>query len=488
MKKNIIKYIAIALGAAVLTSGCNDFLNEAPILSLDSERTLSTYNGLVNATAGAYAPLASTTWYSGDRILQVEMRSGNGSKSRGDSWDSNRYFTDYEWNYNPDATYGLWSLGYYVIASANYVIDAVNNNAETILASDAGATQQDLNNLKAECLFLRAFSHMEMVLFYAQAYNKGTENPGIPVVIAVDPDLDDLPARKTVGEVYNQVVTDLLEAEKIIDPNYNVSGRGTDPRAVVTLEVIQAYLSRVYLYMSDWGNAEAYATKVINSGKYEMWEAEEYNVELFSQDVIGGEMIFEMYGTTGNSYWGSWDDISNIASPNGSYADAQVSPDLYELYEPEDVRFTNLQTDTAGKSGHLWTFKYEGKLNVAQDCNNVPILRLSEMYLNRAEARFNTGNVTGAVADLNVIRSHRKASELPAGIGISDIQKERRLELAYEGHYLLDLARWRQPVEREYYISSQNQNVPADSYRWALPIPRRELEVNKNLEQNIGYE
>ena len=52
---------------------------------------------------------------------------------------------------------------------------------------------------------------------------------------------------------------------------------------------------------------------------------------------------------------------------------------------------------------------------------------------------------------------------------------------------LFDLARWNEPVERTYFVSAQIKDIPADSFRWALPIARRELEVNPNLEQNPGY-
>lgn len=484
MNKNILKYIATALGAGILISGCDNFLEQAPILSQSTDLTLSTYDGIVNATAGAYGPIADNVWYSADRIIAPEMRSGNGAKSRGDNYDSNRYFTDYEWNYSVDNTSSLWSFAYYVISAANNIIDAIDNNSETILASDSEATEQDLANLKAEALFLRAFSHFELVIHFAQAYSKGTENLGVPLILAPDPELDDTPARNTVGEVYNQVVADLLEAERIIDPEYT-PGRGTDADAEVNLRVIQAFLSRVYLYMEDWTNAAAYATTVIESGDYVMWNANEFNAETFSaSEGTGGETIFEIYGSTSNGYWASWDDISNIASMDGSYADAQISPDLYELYEADDVRYTNLRFSTG--NANCWTFKYEGKLNVAQDCSNVPIIRLSEMYLNRAEARMNQGDASGAISDLNVIRSHRNASTLTSG-GLDIVKRERRLELAYEGHYLFDLARWEEPVTREYYISTQNQNIAADSYQWALPISRRELEVNPNLVQNPGY-
>ena len=66
---------------------------------------------------------------------------------------------------------------------------------------------------------------------------------------------------------------------------------------------------------------------------------------------------------------------------------------------------------------------------------------------------------------------------------LNDILKERNLELAYEGHYLHDLKRLRLST-----AGSNGTNGPAwNSPRLVMPIPLREMDVNKNLVQNEGY-
>ena len=68
--------------------------------------------------------------------------------------------------------------------------------------------------------------------------------------------------------------------------------------------------------------------------------------------------------------------------------------------------------------------------------------------------------------------------------GADVVFKERRLELAFEGHIWFDYAR----TERASSISDRpDQSLAADSYKWELPIPQREIDVNGNLKQNIGY-
>jgi hypothetical protein len=146
--------------------------------------------------------------------------------------------------------------------------------------------------------------------------------------------------------------------------------------------------------------------------------------------------------------------------------------------------------DDAGTPGLLWTTKYSGKGVGQPEANNIPILRLSEMYLNRAEAIVKGATVAGVTAmnDLTAITSNRGATA-PAAAGMEAVKAERRKELAWEGHYFFDLARWNDPVVRpaSWNLNPDYQNIPFPSYRWALPIPKGELEVNENLVQNDQY-
>ena len=284
------KYIVIAFVALAAFTGCKDFLVEDPVLSQSNELTLSTYDGLDKAVAGAYSPLASSSWYGADFIIRNELKTSNGKKWIGSTYDSGRCNDLYNLNYDPNNTSGLWEYAYYVISAVNNVM----SNLEGKETPDV--TAQDLDNLKAECLFLRALSHFDLVRTYAQPYcfTADASHLGVPVVLVTDP--AGKPARNTVAEVYAQIVADLLEAEQIIDPAYVRSGV-TDAKAVVTLEAVQALLSRVYLYCEQWQNSADYAAKVIASGKFTLWTADEVeDAACYAVDVpTGGEVIFEVY-------------------------------------------------------------------------------------------------------------------------------------------------------------------------------------------------
>lgn len=470
----------MAFAAMISLTGCTDFLKRDPKLQQSTDLTLSTASGLDQATAGAYAYIGSTAWYGNSWVIDAEMRSGNGRKDN--FAETGRCSGSYNWNYSEEATSGMWSYCYVTVAMCNNVIDNLEGK------EDDEYTVQDLNNIKAECLFLRAFSHFCNVLTYGQPYTycvkSAKESLGVPYVYHTDP--AGKPVRETVVSNYENIVKDLLEAESLIDPEY--SREGADPKAYANIYTIQALLSRVYLYMGEWQNAADYATKVIDSKVFKTWTASEYPT-VWSSETGGSEVIFEAYGKRTNTYYGGYSDISWLTNPDG-YGDPMAAQPLLNEYEADDVRLATYRTDKDEKSGLFWTGKYPGKGdNAAPDCNNVPIIRLSEMYLNRAEALMNGARVDGAtgVKDLNEVALNRNASEYKTA-GAADIQKERRRELAWEGHYLYDLARWGKSVTRnaaDYPLcSSNNLNIPFPSAKWALPIPKRERDVNPNLVQN----
>ena len=158
------------------------------------------------------------------------------------------------------------------------------------------------------------------------------------------------------------------------------------------------------------------------------------------------------------------------------------------MEEGVDVRH-DLFINTANWPNDYWSLKYPGKApdgNLRED--NIPVLRLSEMYLIRAEAILNGASISGATAigDVNMIRSNRGATAL-GDVTLTVLYQERRRELCYEGHELFDLARTQRGLVRVDYDGAVNQNIPFPDYRWAMPIPQFEIDANENMEQNPGY-
>lgn len=475
--KKIIYLISVIVTIGIFSS-CNDFLIERPVLQQDSDITLSDFAGLDKATVSAYGYFYDNLWYGAEFVLSSELRGGNAKRPTNTDFSTSRYTNEYSWAFSSSNTSGLFQYAYRAIAAANNVINNVDGKEEPEV------TTEDLNNLKAEGLFIRALGHFDLVRTYAQPYTYQPNSLGVPIVLESKLDY---PARKTVAEVYDQVVKDLLDAETLIQPDYQRASV-SDPFAVASKLAIQALLSRVYLYMGEWQKSADYATTVINSNKFNMFTAEELPT-IWTKDnaSAGGEVIFEIYGNKLNEWNGYWDEISWLSNPEG-YADVCASADIRNLYEENDVRASLFQSH-AEAPDHFWTTKYAGKSKTQRPLvSNIIVLRLSEMYLNRAEALAHGATIQGASveSDLKVITSNRNASDAPATL--EGILLERRKELAFEGHLIYDMARTGTPVNRVDYQGAESaRTIEFPSYRWALPIPLVEMNSNPNMEQNEGY-
>lgn len=117
--------------------------------------------------------------------------------------------------------------------------------------------------------------------------------------------------------------------------------------------------------------------------------------------------------------------------------------------------------------------------------NDVPVMRISDIYLIRAEAKFRSNDVAGALADINFIRSKRSApgKTLPALTSLSeaDILKERGFELYWEGLRRQDLIRFGK------FTEAYQEKPVTDASKQLFPLPTSATDVNENLKQNPGY-
>lgn len=469
MKKII--YLAILM---VGFTSCKDFLTEEPVLKQSNELTLSKYSSLDDATAGLYTRFQSYYWYGANFILFSELSGGNAMNPITYP-GSGRYRIQSNWAYNSQATVSLWYYAYYTIAAANNVI----NNLEGKESKEV--TTQDINNLMAEALAVRALCYFDLVNVYAQPYTYNKDLLGVPVVLETK---IGQPERDNISKVYEQIESDLTSAEKLMSDSYSRAG-AIDKAATITKPVIQALLSRVYLYMGNYQKAADYATTVINSEKYNLQSGDKY-LGMFTQNTAtaGDEVIFEMYSSIKNAYWdgSGWEHMSYITSPadnqEGS-ADVCASPDLVKLFADGDVR---KELYTLKNNTDWFCLKYAGKQGSAVPKeNNTIIIRLSEMYLNRAEAIVNGAMIEGVTAadDLKKLADAR-GTQAPSPSKVTVLQ-ERRKELAFEGHIFFDLKRTGNGVTR---TDNAGVNVAFPDNKWAMPIPQSECDANPNIVQN----
>ncbi|MCB0375476.1 MAG: RagB/SusD family nutrient uptake outer membrane protein, partial [Sinomicrobium sp.] len=173
-------------------------------------------------------------------------------------------------------------------------------------------------------------------------------------------------------------------------------------------------------------------------------------------------------------------------TPEGR-GDAPFSDDLLAAFaaEPGDLRFADLTQMGTDALGAIRTFtnKYPDGIT---NSDNAPVIRITEMYLTRAEANLRGGTAIGATPlnDINALRNRAGLLPLPA-LTVDLILNERRKELCFEGHRRMDLLRNGYSLRRP-GMANEAESAPGEDMI-IFPIPVNELDLNPNLEQNPGY-
>mgnify|MGYP001383225635 CR=1 FL=1 len=244
-----MKNILILLFISLTLMSCE--VERFPYDSIASEELLSGEGGIAAATLGNYAILKGDADGNGfaSQFHRIAEYPGDNVALSGTTTDA-LFFT---YNYNNLATSGrvnnFWTSGYQAIVGCNKMI-ALTTEGES----------EETDQLIGENYYLRAYAYFELVNVFGRPYNQGRDNLGVPLKLSSQ--IDDLPDRNTVGEVYDQVLADLLKAESLMSVNKSNS--------YATKEAAQALLSRVYLYMEENQKSIEYANKVISSGRYNL--------------------------------------------------------------------------------------------------------------------------------------------------------------------------------------------------------------------------
>lgn len=147
-----------------------------------------------------------------------------------------------------------------------------------------------------------------------------------------------------------------------------------------------------------------------------------------------------------------------------------------------------INLESSPENAGIRCIKYEPNAQTTRQFsspNDVPVIRISDIYLLRAEAKMRKGDAAGAMNDVNAIRAKRSAAgkSLPAltSITLDDILNERGFELYWEGHRRNDLIRF-----GKFDDAWQEKSATAIN-KAVYPLPTSATDVNENLIQNEGY-
>lgn len=480
-----MKKIFIPVFVLMLLGSC-DVLDKDPLPTVSPNTFFKTQDDAEAAITAAYDAMQGTGLWSQDLIVVGEMPSDNCTSTNGDVTTLDRL----AWSPTTSQVVNVWRDSYIGINRANAVIKYVPG---------ISMPAQRRDEIVAEAYFLRGLHYFNLVKLYgAVPLRLEPTESAAPSVIALP--------RTPADAVYAQVVADLTQAAEKAPVAKN--NRATQAAA-------NAILARVQLTLRQWGPAMAAATKVLNNKTYSLNGSFK---SLYPANNTG-ESIFEVQNSgtlDGNNI------LPDLLLPNppATYSFPKFNIPTAELVQlglsdPLDKRWAAIGSVSGGidhasyvdggpgtgNDNGPFVYKWPGNPNAFNSPDNTYVVRLAEMYLTYAEAANEQGSPAADVlAKLNEVRKRAGLADFPAAgatkeVLRAEIDKQRRLELAFEGERWYDLLRYARHeladpsanhVRTALDVIQEKRGNPDVNYL-LFPIPQAEINNNAQLSQNTGY-
>lgn len=517
------KILILVVGILFSISCSQDFIELDPPSNLSSSGFYKTQVDINQAVLSAYAGLRSIYNHTAYRL--GEIRSDN----TGWGWlpgnpayqlmvdefatpmlEDNGYVDD------------LWEDGYDVILRANIVIGK---------AVDAEFTKESLRNQYiAEARFIRALTYF----WLNRAFGGMDMNNQLSGVIKVTTEITPKEAyelgRTTVEDIYDLIVEDLIFAEQNLPDSYSASDKGRVAKGGAT-----GLLGKVYMAMAGFplkkGNSHYNLAiqkfeQVIANSSYSLVPSYKNLFNVANKNTV--ESLFEIQykkGSPGGETGSPWNntfaprfsekEVAPVGDKGGANSPTGDMSAAYEYGDPRkyvSMRDGYISASTGAFRNDKYVCKYFDIATSGSDNGNNWIeLRLADIYLLYAEALVRTGGSKDiALNYVNKIRERARNTpgdpEIvpPAGLlrdyTLNDfasdqelllaIEKERRVELAFENHRWFDLVRTERA--KDVMIAEQAADGYPD-FTWddkmlVYPIPMTVMQTNPGkIIQNKGY-
>ncbi len=523
--KNYIK-IGIAVSVLLFTAACDDDLLEPYTPGqLTEEVALQTSTDLSNLLNSSYNFLNSRSEPVNVSVFTDEVSIGFASGGQGIG--SGQYL--FVMNPGADLPSDIWENNYFALARINRVLKYAD-----IIQPTSTADAKTIAEIKAQALVLRAYCHLTILAYFTTDMKNDNALAGILANKVFLPS-ESQNARATNGQFYSLIHSDLDQAISLFTANSTVFNSTT-----ANIWFAKGLKARAYAYKGDYTNAFTFANDVITNSGLALATQAQYRQLFFSDNQPANvEVIFKLRRTPvqnaqGFNLHNGWVSVRPNVSGSPFY---ELSRSLHNLLNPSNLPGNNVATipdvranvliapssvidpsyataSDVRNSDRLVINKHGGVASgtnswavTSNNSNNndIKIMRLSEMYLIRAESRVSV-SLSDAATNIKSIRDARFGSSQAAPVYTSaqqawaGILTERRIELAFEGHRFIDIKRLgvlaNQGIDRDpadyasataNYPAANPSNLPLTSFKWALPIPQDELNVNKVIQQNPGY-
>ncbi|RYY32254.1 MAG: RagB/SusD family nutrient uptake outer membrane protein [Sphingobacteriaceae bacterium] len=438
-----IRYGAALLLSISILSACEKYLGEKPNQKLATIETLGDMQALLddfnkmNTGDPGVANAVSDDSYVTEEVFKARS-----------IYDQNLYLWKGDHNFEPPAA--QWSAAYEKIYVANTVLDAVKAKENQI--KDAVG----LARVKAQALFHRARQFFNVVNIWTAACDKNTAASALGIPLRLDADFNKISTRATLGETYGQITGDLKKAIIALPVTDISTVRPTKGAAY-------GMLSRIYLQMREYGPARQYADSALA-----------INSSLMDYNTLTAAANFPIARQNAEVIF----DSRAVATGTGSQARALINPELYNLYQSNDLR----KTVFFRLSGTAYIFKgyYAGAASLFNG------IATDELLLIRAECLARADQLSLALKDLNFLLENRyKKGTYNAYQGLTKtellnlIKQERRKELLFRMLRWGDIKRWN--LEGDNIILSRTVDgkqtiLSSNSLLYAISIPEDIIE------------
>ncbi len=450
----------LLIGLLATPFSCRKFVDPGkPVSQLDRRVVFSSENTATAAILAIYANLEYSLLL-GDLVVFTGM-SADEFKNASSSIE---YQDIYNCNINPSSnvTDDFWKRIYSLIYQCNAVIEGVTESPTLSI--------QVKKQIAAEAKFIRAFLYFNLMNLYGS----------VPLVISTKFEENVRIPRAELQQIYVFLKSDLEGIRNDLPDDYRSRTNSiTSERLRANKACLDALLSKIYLYGSEWQESAKCATSVISqSDKYILLNSLS---DIFLKN--SKEQIWEIQPTLPgfNCYTGFL--LILTYDPYLVYLD-EANLAIYEANDSRPAKWIGIYN--SGSTKYYFSYKYKVAFSsVVTEYTSV--FRLAEVVLNRAEARARVNDVAGGLEDLNKIRERAGISTISSitqGALLDSILLERRRELLAEG-----ANRWFD-LKRTHLVDSVMGSKKGANWKPSdglYPIPQSELLRNSSLTQNPGY-
>ncbi|MFY0254127.1 RagB/SusD family nutrient uptake outer membrane protein [Chitinophaga sp. 30R24] len=464
MKKLNIYIASGLLSVSALTSCTKDFLHKEMISNSETASAESLLQGAYDNLYDEY--------YTSDFLVNGDVMSDN-TYAGGDN-AANFAIDKFTVNSANGNVKRDWGYLYSDIKNCNLILSI------TPTADDKGLTDERRQQIMGEASFLRAWHYFNLIRSWKE----------VPVITGVPTDLPSMyVTKKPADTVYAQIISDLefaLTRVRETPPNNN--------KGIVTKGCVNALLAKVYAQKPnpDWNKVSSYCDAV-TAGGYDLvadfaslfQTSGKNNVESIWETQFDGSVHQNWIAGMNTPFmWGDWKKFNIPSHAIVAAWDAEND----QVRKDASVQFVNVSwTDDYWAQPVPVIFKYndpDGKSNTYR-------LRYADILLLKAEALTELNKLdntpAGAQYYINKVRHRAKLGDTPAATQAAlrlAVEKERQLELAFEGQRWYDLVRTNRAVAvmnalKDGNDNALNYNVTAD--KLYFPISQDEVDNNPNI-------